>query len=209
TTTLTLSLPPSLALPNPNALPPSTRASLSSLGVLLTAPLSTHNTFIFRNVTAGSYLADIACATHAFAPLRVDVDLVDGAGVVKAWETYRGNEWGNRGEGVPLTGDGVLEVRVLGGKGYFSERSKFNAFAILRSPMILLGLFSLAIMFGMPYLVDNMDPEMRAEWEERQKSNPINSIMGAASGGAAGGGTGSFDMASFLAGSAGKKEEGG
>ena len=119
-TTLTLSLPPSPGLPNPNALPPSTRASLSSLGVLLTAPLSTHNTFVFRNVTAGSYLADIACATHAFAPLRVDVD-IDG---VKAWETYRGNEWGNRGEGSPLTGDGVVEVRVLGGKGYFSERSK-------------------------------------------------------------------------------------
>lgn len=32
-----------------------------------------------------------------------------------------------------------------------------NAFAILRSPMILLGLFSLAIMFGMPYLVDNSE----------------------------------------------------
>lgn len=47
---------------------------------------------------------------------------------------------------------------------------------------------------------------MRAEWEERQKSNPMNGIMGAATGqpGAAGG----FDMAAFLAGS-GKKEESG
>lgn len=183
-TSITLSLPPSSSLPNPFSLPPSTRASLSSLGVLHTAPLSTQNTFVFRNVTPGSYLADIACATHAFAPLRVDVDVVSGSeggggGVtVKAWETYRGNEWGNRGEGVPPVGEkGWLEVRVLGGKGYYSERSKclssssfpsggsvcvltggiVNAFAILRSPMILLGLFSLAIMFGMPYLVDNSE----------------------------------------------------
>lgn len=94
--------------------------------------------------------------------------------------------------------------------------------------MILLGLVSLAIMFGMPYLVDNselppplqpprggvadtrvtVDPEMRAEWEERQKSNPMNSIMGAASGQGGAGGAGSFDMAAFLAGSAGKKEGG-
>lgn len=53
-----------------------------------------------------------------------------------------------------------------------------------------------------------VDPEMRAEWEERQKSNPMNSIMGAASGQGGAGGAGSFDMAAFLAGSAGKKEEG-
>lgn len=128
TTSITLALPPSASLPNPAALPPSTRASLSSLGVLLVAPLSTQNTFVFRNVSAGSYLADVACATHAFAPLRVDVDLVSGeaGGVtVKAWETYRGNEWGNRGEGVVPAGEGGwLEVRVLGGKGYYSERSK-------------------------------------------------------------------------------------
>lgn len=41
---------------------------------------------------------------------------------------------------------------------------------------------------------------MRAEWEERQKTNPMNGIMGAATG--TGGGAGSnFDMAAFLAGS--------
>lgn len=46
---------------------------------------------------------------------------------------------------------------------------------------------------------------MRAEWEERQKSNPMNGIMGAATGQPVAGG--SFDMAAFLAGS-GKKDEG-
>jgi ER membrane protein complex subunit 7 len=49
-----------------------------------------------------------------------------------------------------------------------------------------------------------VDPEMRAEWEERQKSNPMNGIMGAATGQS--GAPGGFDMAAFLAGS-GKKEE--
>ncbi|KAK1827562.1 ER membrane protein complex subunit 7 [Podospora conica] len=208
---LTLTIPPSPHLPNPAVLPPSTRASLASLGAHLVAPLSTSNTFVFRNVTPGSYLVDVACATHAFAPLRVDVfspSSSDDELAVLAWETFRGNEWGNKGEAVvPSTGGG-LEVRVLGGKGYFSERSKFNAFAILKSPMILLGLVSLAIMFGMPYLVDNMDPEMRAEWEERQKTNPINNIMGAAQGQGTSGVAGSFDMAAYLAGSGGKKEEG-
>jgi len=45
---------------------------------------------------------------------------------------------------------------------------------------------------------------MRAEWEERQKSNPMNGIMGAATGQPGAGG--SFDVAAFLAGSA-KKDE--
>lgn len=52
-----------------------------------------------------------------------------------------------------------------------------------------------------------MDPETRAEWEERQKENPMNSIMGGASGKSANP-MGNFDMAAFLAGSGSKTEEG-
>ncbi|KAK0639330.1 hypothetical protein B0T16DRAFT_242277 [Cercophora newfieldiana] len=207
TTTLTLLLPGPPFLPNPNALPPSTHATLSALGTHHSAPLSVANAFTFSNVSAGSYLLDVFCATHAFAPLRVDVAVSAQEGqdlLVRVWETYRGNDWDNKGESVKVGEGNAFEGRVVGGKGYFVERSKFNAFAILKSPMILLGLVSMGIFLGLPYLVDNMDPEMRAEWEERQKTNPMNNIMGAATGqsGAAGG----FDMAAFLAGSA-KKED--
>lgn len=99
---------------------------------------------MFRNVTQGSYLLDIHCATHAFAPLRVDVAPVldgvleegDGHGQVKlevkAWETYRGNDWDNKGEEAPRqklsnAGDNngvVFGAKVLGEKGYFMERGK-------------------------------------------------------------------------------------
>jgi O-acetylhomoserine/O-acetylserine sulfhydrylase len=51
-----------------------------------------------------------------------------------------------------------------------------------------------------------VDPEMRAEWEERQKENPMNAIMGAASGQNANP-MGNFDMAAFLAGSSSSKAE--
>ncbi len=67
-------------------------------------------------------------------PLRLDVfaeeDAEEDGGLkVKAWETYRGNDWDNKGEPVAVTvpdgkGTSVLEARVLGGKGYFMERSK-------------------------------------------------------------------------------------
>ncbi|KZL76462.1 hypothetical protein CI238_12046 [Colletotrichum incanum] len=203
---LTLSVPSSPALPNPYTLPPSTRATLSALGASFSAPLSVKNTFVFGNVTApGSYLVDVHCATHAFAPLRLDVG-ADGS--LSAWETYRGNDWDNKGEAYTAKdfegGGKGFEVRVLGGKNYFVERSKFSVLTILKNPMILLGLVSMGIFLGMPYLVDNMDPEMRAEFEERQKSNPMNSILGGGEPGA--NPMGNFDMAAFLAGT-GKKDE--
>lgn len=92
-----------------------------------------------------------------------------------------------------------------------------NVLSILKNPMILLGLVSMGIFFGMPYLVDNsrffrriflfaaltqqptVDPEMKKEWEESQKSNPMNSLMGGQQG--TQNPMGNFDMAAFLAGS--------
>ncbi|KAI1210358.1 uncharacterized protein F4807DRAFT_423068 [Annulohypoxylon truncatum] len=216
-TTFTLWIPSSPALPNPNALPPSTHATLSSLQQTYTAPLSAANAFAFRNVTPGSYLADVHCGTHAFAPLRVDVFAGKAGGgekkeawtglLVRAWETYRGNDWDNKGAEAPRSGGeyGRFPVRVLGPKEYYIERGSFSIFGILKNPMILMGLVSMVLFLGVPKLIDNMDPEMRAEFEEQQKNNPMNSLMG---GGQQAGANpmGNFDMAAFLAGQGSKSE---
>lgn len=117
--TITVGLP---AKPNPFLLPPSTHATLSSLHKRLEAPLTTVNTFNFHNVTADSYLLDVHCATEAFHPLRVDVG---EDGEVKAWETYRGNEWANKGEEVPVKTEGGargISVKGAGSKIFFVER---------------------------------------------------------------------------------------
>lgn len=75
----------------------------------------------------------------AFAPLRVDViPVVPGADgqaaaeggertarlKVSAWETFRGNDWGNTGEAVAAGNGGQLDVKVLGAKQFYMERSK-------------------------------------------------------------------------------------
>ena len=119
---ITLYLPPK---PNPFTLPSTTHATLTSLHHRYSAPLSAVNTFVFRNVTEGeSYLADIYCPGHAYHPLRIDVG---AAGEVSIWETYRGNDWGNKGEAMEVRegsfGKGV-ELRSLGAKNYFIERPK-------------------------------------------------------------------------------------
>jgi hypothetical protein len=120
---LTLYLP---SKPNPFGLSPNTHATLSSLHEYYSAPISSVNTFVFRNVTSpGSYLVDVHCPSEGFRPLRIDVS-ADGR-KVEAWETFRGNDWANKGEAVAVkegsAGVGV-EVRVIGSKNYFQERPK-------------------------------------------------------------------------------------
>ncbi|KAI1388828.1 uncharacterized protein F4822DRAFT_259283 [Hypoxylon trugodes] len=216
TDSLTLWIPSSQHLSNPHVLPPTTHATLSSLGVSQTAPLTAAGTFVFQNLTIGSYLVDIHCRTHAFAPLRVDVAQrstsatnTDGTKehnetpVFFVWETYRGNDWGNKGQKVQKNGDGYFALRALGPKEYYTERGSFSVFGILKNPMILMGLVSMVLFLGVPKLVENMDPEMRAEWEEQQKNNPMNSIMGGQQSSA--NPMGNFDMAAYLAGQ--KKDE--
>jgi hypothetical protein len=247
---LRLTIPSTNILPNPSVLPPSTTASLNTLSHHLTAPLRVDNTFDFRNVSTGSYLLDIHCHTHAFLPLRVDVHDggLEAASKVEVWTTFRGNEWGNKGESVvvrEVEKEGVkgmgsqvwgFDVRVQAGKEYFLVRSGcgcsfktglWTSFAnrcynlvdplsILKNPMILIAIVTMGIVFGMPYLMDNsgppslilslllltqntlVDPELKAEFEERQKASPL-------SGGQAANPLQNFDAAAWLAGSSGKK----
>ncbi|KAI1105029.1 Cys/Met metabolism PLP-dependent enzyme-domain-containing protein [Jackrogersella minutella] len=214
-TTVTLWIPQSPQLPNPNALPATTHATLSSLGKAYDAPLTAAGSFAFRNVTPGSYLADVHCGTHAFAPLRVDVaasEAADGKGagrtvvVAKAWETFRGNDWENKGQEA-FRSAGRFALRALGPKEYYIERGSFSIFGILKNPMILMGLVSMVLFLGLPKLIDNMDPEMRAEWEEQQKKGPMSSIMGGGGAQPNANPMGNFDMAAYLAGQGSKKDE--
>ncbi|KAL1633599.1 hypothetical protein SLS56_002747 [Neofusicoccum ribis] len=197
---LTLTIPPSALVPNPAALPASTHATLHSSGAPLSAPLRRDGTFAFTDVAPGSYLLSVHARDHVFENLRVDVDeAVQGEGEgekVRAWQTFRGNEWANRGEkrgeGRGSVAGGV-EVRVLAAREFYQERQGFSPLSFLKNPMILMGLFSLALIVGMPYLMDNMDEETRAEFEEMQKKSPLATANPASQ-------LQNFDLASFLAG---------
>jgi hypothetical protein len=94
-TTIRGNIAPSQILPNPSALPADTTITLTTSGVQRSALLRADNTFVFRNVSEGSYLLDTLCSTHHFAPLRVDVAR---DGKVAVAQTFRGNPWSNIGE---------------------------------------------------------------------------------------------------------------
>lgn len=145
---LTVAIPPSAILPNPNTLPPSTHATLTTLSaplpeeqqqlLPLRAPLTRSSTFVFRNLTSSqqgsrtSYLLDIHSRDVVFTPLRVDIG-ADGS-VLGVWEMFRGNGWENKGlEKFTATassqGDLVtVDARALGKKEFFEQRPKCESF---------------------------------------------------------------------------------
>ncbi|KAJ5929392.1 hypothetical protein N7454_007240 [Penicillium verhagenii] len=203
---LTITIPATNLLPNPHGLPASTHATLTTLPSagndhLLTASLSHTSNLVFHDIPARqeSYLLDIRSSEFIFAPYRVDV-AADGS-VLGVWETFRGNPWDNRGAEkytVDATrktqSDVTVEAKLVGRRNFFEERAKFSPMSLVKNPMILLAIVALAFTLGMPKLMENMDPEMRAEFEEHSRSSPL---TGGASNALAGGG---FDLAGWMAG---------
>lgn len=123
---------PSALVPSPSTqIPHSTSAYLTKSGQTYAAPLSADGSFDFRNVSAGSYLVDIVSSEYLFAPLRLDILETAAGEEVKAWGTWRGNEWSNNGEvyevksiGEQPGREGVknIEVAVAAKKEVFIER---------------------------------------------------------------------------------------
>ncbi|KAJ9641929.1 hypothetical protein H2199_005143 [Coniosporium tulheliwenetii] len=127
--------------------------------------------------------------------------------LVQVWQTFRGNEWDNKGE-VRGVGRGrvVAEVRAVAGKEYYQERS---GYILSLGPELLEeshdshGAVLLGLIVGMPYLMENMDPETRAEFEEMQKKSPLASANNPAAQ------LQNFDLASWMAGKSTGADEGG
>lgn len=134
---IVINVPPTALIPNPSTLPSSTHATLLEHHVKLDAPLTSANSFIFHNVSSGSYLFSVYSRDHFFENLRIDVGTGEGSNKVEAWQTFMGNEWENKGEKRDGVIPGTLEVKPVGRKDYYTQRQgcKFSRFnARIRSP---------------------------------------------------------------------------
>ena len=156
---LTISIPQSSQLDNPVTLPSSTHAVLlGPPGIRYNVPIRRDSTFVFPDLSEASYLLTIQSRDHFFPPLRVDVSKTEGESqqTMNAWQTFRGNEWSNKG---PHYGSGQdelnLQIRPSGQKDYYQDRGGFNLIGFLKSPMILMALVSVVMIFGLPYIMEN------------------------------------------------------
>jgi Protein of unknown function (DUF2012) len=77
---------------------------------------------------------------------------------IEAWQTFLGNTWANKGERLGM-GKGSLEIsaRASGPKQYYEQRQGLNVVGLLSNPMILIGIAGLAMMVGMPKLLESSE----------------------------------------------------
>lgn len=232
---LTLKIQPSQVLANPNALPPSTHATITSPdGSISRSSLRKDNTIVFDSIPGiGSHLLSIHTRDYVFASYRIDTtlkvagtetDREDDSNSIMinfAAQIFPGTQWSDTGHNlIPSQPDAsspsgqaprpqaslILVPRVLALKQFYEARPAFSPLTLLKNPMVLLGGVALAFTFGIPKLLENMDPEMRQEYEEMQQKGPTAAIGKAMSGqGPASGGASNFDLAGYLA---GQKKEG-
>ncbi|XP_015886640.2 ER membrane protein complex subunit 7 homolog [Ziziphus jujuba] len=119
--------------------------------------------FSFHNVPAGTHLIEVAAIGYFFSPVRVDVSARNPGKVQAALtENRRGlNEF-------------VLEP--LSEEQYYEIREPFSIMSVVKSPMGLMVGFMLIVVFLMPKLVENMDPEEMRRAQEEMRNQGVPSI---------------------------------
>lgn len=127
--------------------------------------------FSFHDVPAGTHLIEVDAIGYFFSPVRVDVS-ARNPGKVQAALT----------ENRRVLSELVLEP--FREEQYYEIREPFSIMSVVKSPMGLMMGFMVVVMFLMPKLVENMDPEemKRAQEEMRNQGVPslANLLPGAA-----------------------------
>ncbi|KAF8110898.1 hypothetical protein N665_0078s0088 [Sinapis alba] len=119
--------------------------------------------FTFHKVTAGTHLIEVYALGYFFSPVRVDVS-ARHHGKVQATltETRRS-----------LT---ELVLEPLRADQYYEMREPFNVMAILKSPMGLMVGFMVVVVFLMPKLMENIDPEEMKRTQEELRNQGVPSL---------------------------------
>lgn len=126
--------------------------------------------FSFHNVPAGTHLIEVAATGYFFSPVRVDVSARNPGKVQAALtETRRGLS--------------ELSLEPLREEDYYEKRESFNVLSVVKSPMGLMVGFMLIVVFVMPKVMENMDPEEMRLAQEQMRSQ--GGLAGLLSGGGA------------------------
>ncbi|CAL0327193.1 unnamed protein product [Lupinus luteus] len=119
--------------------------------------------FSFHNVPAGTHLIEVAALGYLFSPVRVDVSARNPGKIQAALtETRRG------------LSEFVLEP--LKGEQYYEIREPFSIMSIVKSPMGLMMGFMLIVVFLMPKLMENIDPEEMKRAQEEMRNQGVPSL---------------------------------
>ncbi|XP_010241615.1 PREDICTED: ER membrane protein complex subunit 7 homolog [Nelumbo nucifera] len=119
--------------------------------------------FSFHNIPAGTHLIEVAALGFFFSPVRVDVSARNPGKVQAALTENR-------------KGLNELILEPLREEQYYEIREPFSIMNVIKSPMGLMVGFMLIVVFLMPKLMENMDPEEIRRAQEEMRSQGVPSL---------------------------------
>jgi ER membrane protein complex subunit 7 len=132
-------------------------------------------TFAFYNVPPGVHLVDVHSHTLMFSQIKIQLleDSMDSPNCIEY--TYPG---ANK---QPIAHPLVLRAHAT--YEYFEHRPGFSVVSLLRNPMLLMMLFTVGMMYLMPKMMDNLEPEekekMRAQMEmQKDPTKMLSQLFG-------------------------------
>ena len=150
-------------------------------GEFSTYTISPSNTFSFPNVPPGVHVLDVHSQHFHFS--QVKIQILDDISNVNVDVNVDVNPNANTNAGqepkcieyfypgaakrpiaYPLTLYANAEYQ------YFTPRPTFSPFNLLRNPMILMMIFSVGMMFVMPQMMGNLDPEQKEQMKKQMES---------------------------------------
>ncbi|XP_047323410.1 ER membrane protein complex subunit 7 homolog [Impatiens glandulifera] len=135
--------------------------------------LSTDGYFSFNDIPAGTHLIEVNAIGYFFSPVRVDVSARYPSKVKAALTENR-------------KGLNELVLEPMNEEHYFEIREPFSIMSVVKSPMGLMIGFMMIVMFVMPKMIENIDPEevKKAHEEMRNQGVPFSSLLNGAAGSA-------------------------
>lgn len=152
----------------------STLVSLNN-GEYTTYTTST-NDFTFYNVPPGVHLLNVHCHKYHFSQIKIQL--------IAPERTTIDDNGGEEEEDPPIIPKCIeyiypgaskktikypLTLTAHAEYDYFERRRSFSSFNIFKNPMILMALFSVVLMFVMPSMMQNLDPEQKEQMKKQME----------------------------------------
>lgn len=118
-----------------------------------------NNTFSFHDVPTGVHVLDVHCHTYHYS--QVKIQILEGEEPKCIEYFYPGAKKSPISHPLTLYTNAKLN--------YFQPRPTFSPFRMLKNPMVLIMLFSVGMMFVMPQMMGNLDPEQKEQMKKQME----------------------------------------
>ncbi len=126
--------------------------------------------FTFPDVESGIYLMEVLSINEVYSQVKLKVDKVSKTVNVIEYK-YPG--------AARTTSTYPIELTALTPMRYFHKPPEFSIWGLIRgNPMIIMMVLSAGLMFALPQMLKNLDPDAMKELEEMQQNqeNPMDAL---------------------------------